>query len=241
MTVSELKNEFNILYDSISSNSAPGIDDYEMSVFLTKAQLELVKSKFEPLSNKLQRGFEGNTKRRNDLKELIRDYKTSLERVLNKHVNSDSQFFALPSDVLYPIQEQAILVCNGKNKTVTITPKTHDEYNIQIENPFRKPYNKEVWRMDYSSKEAGNDIVELISDSKVKEYNLRYLKTPDPIIISDLTVFGEGLSINGKTSPSIGDLTAFHTEILDRAVELANRAYRENSLQSNVQLNTRNE
>lgn len=240
MTVTELKNQFNILYDSISSNSAPNIDDYEISVFLTKAQLELVKNKFEPLSNKLRKGFEGNTKRRSDLKNLIKDYKTSLEQSLNKHINSNSQFFIIPSDILYPIQEQAIISCNGKNRTVSVTPKTHDEYNIQIENPFKKPYNKEVWRMDYSN-ESGNQLIELISDSKVKEYNLRYLKRPEPIIISDLTVFNEGLSIEGKNLPTAGDLSSMHSEILDRAVELAIEAYRENSLQSSLQLNTRNE
>jgi hypothetical protein len=37
MSVNEFSREFDILYNNIMSNAAPGIDDYEKSVFLTKA------------------------------------------------------------------------------------------------------------------------------------------------------------------------------------------------------------
>lgn len=33
----EFSNEFDVLYNSITSNQAPGIDEYEKSVFLTEA------------------------------------------------------------------------------------------------------------------------------------------------------------------------------------------------------------
>ena len=42
MTNSEFSYQFDILYNNIMSNQAPGLDDYEKSVFLTKAQDELV-------------------------------------------------------------------------------------------------------------------------------------------------------------------------------------------------------
>jgi hypothetical protein len=37
MTTTEFSNEFDILYNSITSNMAPGLDEYEKSVFLTRA------------------------------------------------------------------------------------------------------------------------------------------------------------------------------------------------------------
>ena len=37
MNVQEMSNEFDILYNQVNSNTAPGIDEYEKSVFLTKA------------------------------------------------------------------------------------------------------------------------------------------------------------------------------------------------------------
>ena len=67
MTNQELKNEFLISYNAIASNSAPGIDDFELSVYLTRAQLEIVKNYYDPLSNRKQKGFEATEKRRRDL------------------------------------------------------------------------------------------------------------------------------------------------------------------------------
>ena len=44
MTNPEMSNEFDILYNNITSNQAPGLDEYEKSVFLTKAQDEIIKA-----------------------------------------------------------------------------------------------------------------------------------------------------------------------------------------------------
>ena len=38
MDIKEFSNEFDVLYNNIMSNQAPGLDEYEKSVFLTKAQ-----------------------------------------------------------------------------------------------------------------------------------------------------------------------------------------------------------
>lgn len=43
MTTQEFSNEFDVLYNNIMSNQAPGLDEYEKSIFLTKAQEELVR------------------------------------------------------------------------------------------------------------------------------------------------------------------------------------------------------
>ena len=46
MTTQEFSNEFEVLYNNIMSNQAPGLDEYEKSIFLTKAQEELVRDYF---------------------------------------------------------------------------------------------------------------------------------------------------------------------------------------------------
>lgn len=70
MTSLEFSNEFEILYNNVMSNQSPGIDEYEKSVFLTKAQLELVKNYFNPKSNKLQEGYDDSAKRQYDFSTL---------------------------------------------------------------------------------------------------------------------------------------------------------------------------
>lgn len=37
MTLQEFSDEFDVLYNNITSNQAPGLNEYEKSVFLTKA------------------------------------------------------------------------------------------------------------------------------------------------------------------------------------------------------------
>ena len=44
MTTEEFSNEFDVLYNNISSNQSPGLNEYEKSVFLTKAQNEILKN-----------------------------------------------------------------------------------------------------------------------------------------------------------------------------------------------------
>lgn len=72
MTVKEFSDEFDVLYNSITSNQAPGLDEYEKSVFLTKAQDEIIKSYFNPRTNKTQEGFDDNEKRQIDFSMIMR-------------------------------------------------------------------------------------------------------------------------------------------------------------------------
>jgi hypothetical protein len=247
MTVGEFSNEFDILYDNVAAKSSPGLDLYEKSIFLTKAQLEIVKTHYS-ISNKYNKGFEASEKRRVDLKELIRDYKTNSILNTGNNISNTSKFFELPNDIFLIIQEQATINSTLDNcisdKIVNVVPKTHDEYNIQIKNPFKKPDSNLVWRMDYSSQDSLQSA-ELISIHEITNYHIRYIKYPNPIILTDINsgdFVGENLRIEGLANAQTSELhESIHSEILNRAVEIAIRDYKESSLQSKVQLNLRNE
>lgn len=83
MTSLEFSNEFEILYNNVMSNQSPGIDEYEKSVFLTKAQLELVKNYFNSKGNKYQEGYDDSAKRQYDFSTLttIKRYTKSFKTV----------------------------------------------------------------------------------------------------------------------------------------------------------------
>lgn len=244
MTVGELNNEFDIHYNSIAGQSSPNLDLYEKSIFFTKAQLELVKDYYDPQSNRKQKGFEASEKRRTDLKELIKNYKSLIYFSDNNAIDSNSKFFNIPNDVFIITNEKGIIKDTGcfEGKSLNIKPMTQDEYNIQIDNPFKRPNEKVAWRLDFS-KINNNKVVEIVTPYKI-EYNLRYIKYPKPIILGDLnTLFpSENLSIDGFTLPSTSELSEeIHKEILDRAVELALRDYKPSGLESKIQLDQRNE
>lgn len=237
MTTNEFREEFDILYNNIDSMASPGLDDYERSVFLTLAQEKLVKLYMNPMGNKYREGFEGSEKRRNDLKELIVDYKINTQLPNERfNLNPNSVLYQIPNNIFQIINEKVTIVdpCstglakNLKLKTIPVIPKTHDEYNIQINNPFKKPNDSKVWRLDYNSTEPGVEIVELLSNQQIFEYQMRYVKFPEPIILSPLV---DNLSIHGQTAERTSELReSMHSEIIKTAVELATLSYKEDNL-----------
>lgn len=245
MNVSEFKNEFLIHYNAIATNSAPGLDDYEISVFLTKAQLELVKDYYTPEGNKYKKGFENSEKRRTDLKELVKDYKSATIITSSAGISNNSKFFKIPDDVFLIVYEGCKIASNDcfNGHILNVYAKTHDEYNIQASNPFKNPDSSTIWRLNTSM--IGNDkVVELISPYTLSEYQFRYIKFPSPIILSDFdTTFpSDNLSIDGKKLTKTCELDqSIHREIVDRAVELALRDYKPSNLESKIQLDSRNE
>lgn len=72
MKPEEMDNMFDVLYNNIISDQAPGLNAYEKSVFLTKAQDEILKNYFNPKSkgNTTQDGFDGSAKRQVDFSML---------------------------------------------------------------------------------------------------------------------------------------------------------------------------
>ena len=267
MTITEFSNEFDILYNGISSNSAPGIDLYEKSVYLTKAQLEIVNNYFNPKGNKYNKGFEASSKRRADLRELIRPYISTVESTVltsDDGLSENSQFFRIPKDVYLIIQEKGRVnqneICgsDSENIYIKVKPITHDEFNEQENNPFKKPEKEIIWRVDIYSISSTDvlpeeiadlsanpkKVVELISPYTINQYKFRYVKYPSPIILTNLlTEYPyESLSIDGVTvaqTCALGENV--HREILNRAVEMAVSDYKPSELSNRIQMNQRNE
>jgi len=248
MTNQEFRNEFNISYNSIASMSAPSIDDYELSLYLTKAQLEIVKNYYDPLSNRKQKGFEATEKRRRDLNQLVKDYKTTDIISNDFNIDSEAKFYIVPDDLFLITNEKAKIISEDcyNNKILKIKPMSYDEYNIQVDNPFEKPNEKYAWRLDLSN--INNvKVVEIISPYNILgslEYQIRYIKYPKPIIITDLeTAFpSDNLTIDGIFAETPCELnTEVCREILDRAVMLALADYRPQNLQVKAQMSQINE
>ena len=150
MTISEFSNQFDVLYNNVTSNQAPGLNEYEKSVFLTKAQDEVVKNHFLPNSkgNTLQEGFDGNAKRQIDFSMLMRTViGTSVTASVNIHLASNAGYYAMPSDVLLYINEVLRVKRNGVNTNLTVIPISFDEYNRLMSKPFKRPLKHQAWRL----------------------------------------------------------------------------------------------
>ena len=111
MTPSEFSNQFDVLYNNITSNQAPGLNEYEKSVFLTKAQDEIVKNYFNPTSNSKQQGFDDTAKRQMDFANIMQTIELKYAEDGNiSHFDSRSLMYELPNDIFVVINENIKLL-----------------------------------------------------------------------------------------------------------------------------------
>lgn len=219
MTNEEFSNEFDTLVNSNSTFSSTltplEFDEYEKSVFLTKAQESVVISLYK--GTLTGDSFEKTEELRRYLDSLVKTYSTS-EQVVGKVLTSNSYLFELPKDTWF-ITYEAVeskdkrLGCT-KGSTMEVVPVTQDELHKTLRNPFRMPNERRVLRLD-----TEGNTVELISVYSIDKYWIRYLSKPDPIILIDLP---EGITINEERVATKCKLNpAIHRVILEMAVSLA--------------------
>lgn len=233
MSVEEMDNMFDVLYNNITSNQAPGLNAYEKSVFLTKGQDEILKNYFNSKSkgNATQDGFDGNAKRQVDFSML-----TSVETKSSGFENplfdtrENTKSVGLPSKLMFAINEVVEVTRNGKKAILQVIPIKFDEYSRLMCKPYKRPLKYQAWRLTNNNTSNKADIVIGPSDILTK-YTIRYVRRPNPIIVSDL----DGLTIENKSTATECELDPIlHEEILQRAVELAKVAWT-NTGQDNMQ------
>ena len=228
MTTQEFSNEFDVLYNNIMSNQAPGLDEYEKSVFLTKAQSEVLKNYFNTKGNKYQEGFDESEKRQIDFSIFI-FFVISTTYDGSSYVKFDnrSQLFQMPNDILFVLNETALNTVDGVNRLINIVPINFDEYSRIMSKPYKQPLKNQGWRLFQST--GGVDFISEVivkTGSTLTDYKVRYVRRPKPIILTNLTDTYSNVSIEGLTSITECELDPIlHPEVLQRAVELAKAAY----------------
>jgi hypothetical protein len=226
MTNQEFSDSFDTILNSHFSGAPAmqgdiALDEYEKSVFLTKAQDELVIGLYSG-RNDTGASFEETEELRRYLANLVKeDTLSPIENTAGSPLGmegSNHQFFTLPSDLWF-ITYESVNTSGEKacdNKTgMEVIPVTQDEYHTIKKNPFRGANNRRALRMD-----LGNGVVEIICKFSISSYYLKYLKEPRPIILVD--ALPDGMQIKNKSEYSECELhEALHQRILDRAVMLA--------------------
>ena len=218
MNIQEFSNSFDTLLqpyiakESFSEQNNLAFDEYEKSVFLTKAQEQIVLELYQELeqSEEVRKYLSNLIKTDNYVPIGEQD-----ETLINN--NFKSYKVEISNDILFMIYEQCTLSDENNcinNKIVSVVPTIHDDLDKVLKNPFKSPNSRKVIRLDFDNK------IELISKYNITNYKVRYLKKPNPIILVAL----EGnLSINnGDTKVSNGETNPIlHERIVQRAVQLA--------------------
>lgn len=220
-TVEEWSNAFDVLLgEYIRNTPIAGLtllsfDEYEKSLFLTKAQEEVVKALYSDTIDP----FETTEERRRQLDSLITLKEFNVADSIGNSIKDSLNHYRyiLPDDCWYIIYEQVTLSSEDRcldKKSLDVIPITHDAYNKAVKNPFKSPNTRKAWRMDISKLE-----VDIISKFIIDTYLIRYIKKPSPIILVDLP---EDLTIEGDNKVQTCILSELiHSLILETAIKLA--------------------
>lgn len=215
----EWRNEFYILYNSINSNIAPSLDDYEISVLLTNAQEQLVKQ----LYSGTYEGFESTESARRMLDALVKSTTFKIDKNNIVPTKRGNFYYANVSianqKVMYITSEYlryTDTVCDA-DKELLVVPTTQDMLYKHLANPFKQPNERRALRLD-----TGEDEVQIISNIDDYTYVLNYIEKPSPILLDDFT----DDPIDGETTKQLCKLdSSLHRTILTLAVNLAQQIY----------------
>lgn len=212
MTLQEFSIEFDILYNNISSNQAPGLTEYEKSVFLTQAQEALVLD--------LYKGTTGDSFETTE--EVTRYLSTLVKSFITTHFEEPVNYIGTPEYVVnfqlnnlwfITFQSATIVVDLIKSRDVLVVPAKQDSLYKDLKNPFKRPDKNKIFVINEDGK------VKLYSNYPITRYVLKYLSKPSPIILSDLE---SEWSINGISNATECSLPeSLHRQILLRAVQMA--------------------
>lgn len=221
MNINEFYNEFNLVYNNISSNQAPGLDRYEISVYLTKAQSALVDA--------LYAEFEKSEEARRKLAPLVETKKVETVSIPSANIIYPEYTTTYQSNVLlnvrYIINEQVKMSSNAntciKSTHLKVQPVLHDEIDTIVNNPFKFNIRRAL-RLDTSYN--NNNYIEILTkDKNIEYYQIRYVKNPSPIILDDFNEEIDG--INHTTS--VGSLPKeTHRQIVEIAAKMAYQDYK---------------
>ena len=230
MTTQEFDTEFDVLYNNITSNQAPGLNGYEKSVFLTKAENQLLPEFFNHRTD-INGGFDGNEERQIDFNGLIvteslSDIGSPIDYV---RIDPRSFIYRASNNVVFILNEflDVVPIGSGITNTLTVIPLSYIEYSRLMKKPYKYPPKGQAWRLLNGDNARNSKCVEIVAKDIAGNnltYRVRYVRKPKPIILEDLTDLG--VSIEGLTSVTECELPEeTHHKILERAVTLAKIAW----------------
>ena len=227
MNVQEFSKRFDVLYDNITSKSAPGLNEYEKSVFLSSAQEEIIKNYLDGSITLDKTDIDTSVEKYLGISELIEPVTAS--------VSTDT--VSLPYKVFYILNESLTATFTDgtvyNNNVNSISDKQYQLFQSKI---YLNPPKRTVYRLLYGDGDNTNTNIKLVLHNKfkpstyTKEYSARIVKKPSPIVLedfeSDPELSGLNLTVEGVNTVTECELNSIvHPEILNRAVELAKSAY----------------
>ena len=207
MTSQDFSLEFDLLYNNVSSNQAPGLTEYEKSVFLTQAQEALVLDLYKGVSGD---SFETTEEVTRYLSSLVKKKDANLPKSATTTIGGFYEYSLDSSEIenLMFITYQSATI--EGNRDVIVVPTKQDSLFKDLNNPFRGPNKNRVLTISEDNK------IVLYSKYPITKYYIKYLEKPTPIVLED-----SELDIESTNTFEVDLPESLHRQILLRAVQMA--------------------
>lgn len=226
MTPEQFKDQFNLLYNNINNNAAPGLSDAEISSFLNKAQNEIVKQHVLGPATVYQLGINQTSKRDVELDSLVKtiDYKESSGAKM--HINGSMWEIDVPQNTNY---NPLIILSEIADNTLSVIELSYTQFNKFMAGVYKYPKKSQCWKIRHDSK------FEIIAPSNVEIQAIKqvYVEMPQQIAIDSTNDYENSI---GCALPEV-----LHDEIVQRAVELAKAAYASQDVNIQMSMGQRSE
>ena len=209
-TSAEWSANFDILYNNISSNQAPGLTEYEKSVFLTQAQEAVILDLYKGTSGD---AFETTEEVTRYLSSLVKTHKFDNVNNASNTVARNKQYNISTSavnDLWFITYQAGSITVDDNTRDVIVVPSRQDSLYKDLNNPFKGPNKNKVLAIS----EEGSII--LYSKYPINTFYIKYLKRPNPIVLDD-----SELEISDTSDFSVEIPESLHNQVLYKAVQLA--------------------
>ena len=223
MTIQEFSTEFDVLYNNVTSNQAPGLNEYEKSVFLTKAQSQLVNEYFNSRTDGFGGGFDGSQKRQYDFSGLVRverlfDINTFKERIdATEKLDRRSKVFLFPQNYFLAVNE----ILSDSKGQYSVIPLSYSEYQRLMLKPYNFPVKRAAWRL-LTDKKNCNYYRECVKDTN--EYNEEVDTDIDYVFLSGWADQKRSMKITIASTVADSEITA-----PKQAIEISTITYSDGS------------
>ena len=209
-TSEEWSVNFDILYNNISSNQAPGLTEYEKSVFLTQAQEAVILDLYKGTSGD---AFETTEEVTRYLSSLVKTHEFDNVSTTYNITAGSKQYVIDISAVenLWFVTYQSGSIAIGDNtRDVIVVPSRQDSLFKDLNNPFKGPNKNKVLAIS----EEGD--ITLYSKYTISTFYIKYLKRPNPIVLED-----SEMPVNGIEGFEVEIPESLHNQVLYKAVQIA--------------------
>lgn len=201
MTLNELSIQFDIMYNNISSTQAPGLTEYEKSVFLTQAQEAIILELYKGVTGD---SFETTEEVTRYLNFLVKTKTANLPKPANHFINNILEYKLSTSeieDLWFITYQSGTIDYNNLSRDVLVVPAKQDSLFKELNNPFKGPNQNKVLSL------SEDNNITLYSKYPMNTYYIKYIKRPSPINLEE----GDDLELP----------ECLHNQVLIRAVQLA--------------------